>query len=451
MCDITEKMIKKDLKYLWHPYTQMKDCEAMPPIPIKKAAGIKLYDYEDNFYYDTISSWWCNVHGHGHPAIRKAVKDQLDKLEHVLFAGFTHGPAIALAEKLVEISPPGLTRVFYSDNGSTAVEVALKMSFQYWRNRAEKNRTAFLSFDRAYHGDTVGAMSVSGVDAYNRLFEQLFFKSFKTKVPFYFNETPRADKKALEEECYSRIRKILEKNQERIAAVIAEPLLLCAGGMLVYSPEFLKRVRKLTREFNTHLILDEVATGFGRTGKMFACEHAGIVPDFMCVSKGITGGFFPLGATLTVDDIYNAFYDDYVKNKTFFHGHTYTANPVSCRAANASIELFKKENTLSNVSYIEKKIQNFLADLQKMEVVSNTRCIGAVGAFDINKSELKNTGRRGYERTGFEIYRRALKKNLLLRPLGDTIYLFLPLCANKEELEDIFTRTFSVIEEINAG
>jgi adenosylmethionine-8-amino-7-oxononanoate aminotransferase len=445
---MNRELIKKDLDVLWHPFTQMKDCEKMPPAPIEKASGVKIYDYTGNFYYDTISSWWCNVHGHDHPVIKQAVKDQMEKLDHILFAGFTHKPAVDLAHKLVNITPGSLSRVFYSDNGSTAVEVALKMSFQYWRNRGDEKKSLFLSFDRGYHGDTVGAMSVSGVDAYNGIFKPIFFRSLKTEVPFISDDTSPEERAELEERCYEKMRNLLQQEQGNIAAVIVEPLLLGAGGMLIYSPSFLKQIRALTLEFNVHLILDEVATGFGRTGKMFACEHAGIEPDIMCISKGITSGYLPMGATLAGDVIFDAFYDDYEKNKTFFHGHTYTANPLSCSAANAAIDLFSTENTLDNAARIEAGLKTFLFSLRKLDIVSNTRGIGTVAAFDIDRSRIKHPELCGSSRIGMEIYSRALKKNLLLRPLGNTIYLFLPLCVKSDELNDIFKRTYSVLEEL---
>ncbi len=286
-----DNWIKRDLKLLWHPYTQMKDCHTLPPILIDKARGIKLYDNKGNFYYDTISSWWCNVHGHNHPGIKKAINKQLNSLEHVLFAGFTHKPAILLAERLISITPQNLTRVFFSDNGSTSVETALKMSFQYWQNAGRKSRQMrgkkkFISLDYAYHGDTIGAMSVSGVDLFNKVFSPLFFSSFKVPSPYCYRCPMGKDRPSCNLECTGPLERLLRKRNSEIAAVILEPLVLAAGGMIVYPVEYLKKVERLTRRYNVHLILDEVATGFGRTGKMFACEYAGVKPDFMCLSKG---------------------------------------------------------------------------------------------------------------------------------------------------------------------
>ncbi|MCK4912704.1 MAG: adenosylmethionine--8-amino-7-oxononanoate transaminase, partial [Candidatus Omnitrophica bacterium] len=325
-----DKWIKKDLKYIWHPYTQAKDCQKFPPILIEKAKGIKLYDNKGNCYYDTISSWWCNIHGHSHPEINKAIKSQLNSFEHVLFAGFTHKPAIKLAEQLVEITPSNLNKVFFSDNGSTAVEVALKMSFQYWQNIGEKKKTKFLSLDCAYHGDTVGAMSVSGVDLFNKIFSPLFFKSFKAPSPYCYRCPVGKNKSSCSIECADSLEAILKKRSKGIAALILEPMVMASGGMIIYPSSYLKKVSRLAKKYNIHLILDEVASGFGRTGKMFACEYAKVKPDFICLSKGITSGYLPFAATLTTNEIYNVFYADYQKKKTFYHGHTYTANPLGC-------------------------------------------------------------------------------------------------------------------------
>ncbi len=438
-------LIERDLLYNWHPYTQMKDCEDMPPIPIKKAEGVKLFDYDGNSYYDTISSWWCNVHGHGHPAIVKAISDQVRSLEHVLFAGFTHEPAVGLAERLVKITPEGLTRVFYSDNGSTAVEVAMKMSFQYWLNSGLEGKTKFISLDRAYHGDTIGAMSVSGVDLYNKKFSPLFFDAFKAATPYCYRCPCAKEKGNCAIECLASLEGILKAHAPEVAALILEPILLGAGGMIIYPAEYLKGAARLAKEYDVHLILDEVAAGFGRTGKMFAAEHAGVSPDFMCISKGITSGYLPMGVTMTTNEVYEAFYDDHEKNKTFFHGHTYTANPVSCAAACASIDLFEEENTLEHVKDISTALTGFLESITDHPMVGDTRTIGTVAAIELVKDKKTGEPLDPKDRVGLSIYRQALEHGLLLRPLGDIIYLFLPLSVTTGELEDILTRTGDVL------
>ncbi|MGB2630960.1 MAG: adenosylmethionine--8-amino-7-oxononanoate transaminase [Candidatus Omnitrophota bacterium] len=444
-----QDLIRRDLKYNWHPYTQMKDCEEMPPIPISRAEGIKLYDYDGNFYYDTISSWWCNVHGHNNPVIKNAIKKQLDSVEHVLFAGFTHKPAVDLAERLVALTPADLTRVFYSDNGSTAVEVALKMSLQYWKNNGVGDKTRFVSLDMAYHGDTIGTMSISGVDLFNSKFKPVFFDSFKVQTPYCYRCPLDKNREECSVECLGAVEEVLKENAGEISAVVIEPLLLGAGGMIVYPVEYLKRVWDLCREYNVHLIVDEVATGFGRTGKMFACEHAGVEPDFMCLSKGITSGYLPLGATLMTEEIYKAFYDDHDKLKTFYHGHTYTANPVSCAAAIASIDLFKSENSLENAGVINRSLGSFLSEMAELPFVGDVRSIGVVGAMELVKDKKTKEPFGLNERVGIEIYKLGLKDNLILRPLGNIVYFFLPLCTKPDETKDIFERAGRILKATN--
>jgi len=445
-----DSWIKRDLKYVWHPYTQMKDCETTPPILIDRAEGIKLYDNKGNFYYDTISSWWCNVHGHNHPKIKAAIGKQLNSLEHILFAGFSHKPAILLAEKLVSITPKNLNKVFFSDNGSTAVETALKMSFQYWQNIGEKKKTKFVSLEHAYHGDTVGAMSVSGVGLFNEVFLPLLFPSFKVPSPYCYRCPMGKEKSSCNIDCLKPLEETLENNSGEIAAMILEPLVIAAGGMIVYPKEYLEKAASLIREHNLHLIVDEVATGFGRTGKMFACEHVDIEPDFMCLSKGITAGYLPLAATLTTDKIYDAFYDDYEKRKTFCHGHTYTANPISCSAAIASLEIFNEEDTLSKIKETASVLREGLEKMRGLPCVGDVRNIGMIGAIEIVKDKESKSTFKFEERIGFEIYKKVLAKNLLLRPLGNVIYLFPPLCIKKEELACIMDNYCEVIKDIKS-
>ena len=430
-----EKWIEKDMRYLWHPYTQMKDCLDLPPVLIERAQGMKLYDDKGNYYYDTISSWWCNIHGHNRPEINEAIERQLKLFDHVLFAGFTHKGAIELAERLVSITPASLKKVFFSDNGSTAVETALKMSFQYWQNIGKRKKKRFVSLDYAYHGDTLGAMSVSGVDLFNKLFSPLLFDSFKVPTPYCYR-CPAGKKgyPGCNLECARPLEELLKKDHGDIAAMIIEPLVLAAGGMIIYPAEYLKRVRELTDSYDVHLIVDEVATGFGRTGKMFASEHARVNPDFMCLSKGITAGYLPLGATLTTDGIYDAFYDDYHKKKTFYHGHTYTANPISCAAALASLEIFEKEGTLDRLKEIIDDFHRGLEDFRGISIVGDVRYIGMIGAIELVKDRKTREPFGIEDRVGMKIYREALANHLLLRPLGNIIYFYPPLSVTKEEL-----------------
>ncbi|MEK6732674.1 MAG: adenosylmethionine--8-amino-7-oxononanoate transaminase [Candidatus Omnitrophota bacterium] len=439
------RWIRKDLKFIWHPYTQMKDCRKTPPILIEKAKGLKLYDHQGNFYYDTISSWWCNVHGHNHPEIKRAVKKQLDSLEHVLFAGFTHKPAILLAEKLISIAPKNLTKVFFSDNGSTSVEVALKMSFQYWQNVGKIKKTRFIALDHGYHGDTIGAMSVSGVNLFNEIFSPMFFPSFKVPSPYCYRCPMGKNRPACKIDCIKPLEKLLEEKSEACSAIIIEPLVLAAGGMIIYPKEYLLKVAKLAKTYNIHLIVDEVATGFGRTGKMFACDHVDIQPDFMCLSKGITSGYLAFAATLTTNKIYEAFYDDLEKKKTFYHGHTFTGNPVASSCALASLRVFEEENTLDQMKDLILFFHKGLEKFRGLGLVGDVRYLGMIGALELVKNKCTKEMFNFKERVGFKIYKEGLKRNLVLRPLGNIIYLFLPLCVKKKELEYILDNTYCLI------
>lgn len=443
-----ENWLEKDLKYIWHPYTQMHDLQTLPPILVERARGIKLYDDKGNCYYDTISSWWCNVHGHNHPRIKEAIRKQLNSLEHVLFAGFTHRPAITLAEKLISVAPKNLTRVFFSDNGSTAVETALKMSFQYWQNTGHKEKRQFIALDHGYHGDTVGAMSLSGVDLFNEVFQPLCFASIKVPSPYCYRCPIGKEYPQCEVECTQPLETIIRNQHSKISAMILEPMVMGAAGIIVYPKEYLAKARELTREYGIHLIADEVAVGFGRTGKMFACEHANVQPDFMCLSKGITSGYLPLGATLTSEEIYQAFYADYLERKTFYHGHTYAANPLSCSAAIASLDLFQEEDTLNRIGKLVPLFREGLEGLRDLPCVGDIRSIGMIGAVELVRNKKLKTPFNFEERIGFEVYKRGLANGLLLRPLGDVIYLFLPLCVKKRELATILDSYYEIIKEI---
>ncbi|MCX5696896.1 MAG: adenosylmethionine--8-amino-7-oxononanoate transaminase [Candidatus Omnitrophica bacterium] len=439
--------LKKDLKYIWHPYTQMAHCRKFPPILIEKAKGIKLFDAEGRWYYDTISSWWCNVHGHNHPAIKKAIKNQLDCLEHVLFSGFTHRPAIQLSEKLISLAPGRLTKVFFSDNGSTSVEIALKLSFQYWRNIGNTAKTRFISLDRGYHGDTVGTMSVSGVDLFNKLFQPLLFSGYKVPTPYCYRCPMGKERASCVVDCIKPLEKLLTEKSKKICGMILEPMVLGAGGMIVYPKEYLARAASLCKKFNVHLILDEVATGFGRTGKMFACEHAGnLTPDFLCLSKGITAGYLPFGATLTTDEVYRAFCDEHDSQKTFYHGHTYTANPLACAAALASLEVFEKNRVLDKVNQVIPFFHNRLQGFRELPLVGDVRQLGLIGALELVENKKTKKALDSGKRLGYKIYEQGLKKRLVLRPMGNIIYFFLPLCVKKSELHDILKRSYRVIE-----
>lgn len=440
--------LRRDLAYNWHPYTQMSRLAEEPPLLIERAEGVRLFDAEGEWYYDAISSWWCNVHGHGHPRIRKAVEEQMRSLDHVLFAAVTHRPAIELSERLVRITPPGLDRVFYSDDGSTAVEVALKMSLQHWRNRGRPEKNRFICLEPGYHGDTIGCMSVSGVEPFRRAFGPVMFDSFGVPAPCCFRCPLRLDRSGCSLECFDLLERTVTENADRAAALIMEPLLLAAGGMITYPAEYLQGAAQLARRCGVHLILDEVATGFGRTGTMFACEQAGVSPDFLCVSKGLTSGTMPLAATLTTAEVYESFLGEVGGGSTFYHGHTYTANPIGCAAAVACLELFEEEDTLANVEKRARTLGEGVGEFADLPHVGDVRQLGMVGAVELVEDKETNRALPSGHPLLRAIYRKGLDHHLLLRPLGNVAYLFPPLCVSSGELEDMIARTREVLKEV---
>jgi adenosylmethionine-8-amino-7-oxononanoate transaminase len=454
-------LLELDRRYLWHPYTQMKDFEEDDPLFVDRADGVFLFDAQGQRYYDTISSWWCILHGHNHPRIKAAIRDQLERLEHVHFAGTTHEGAIRLAEKLAALTPERLNKVFYSDNGSTACEVAIKMSFQYWKHMGENQRESFISIERGYHGDTIGAMSLGGVPAFRGPFDALTFDSYRIPSPYCYrcpyNSRPSARSQdhsiarlpSCSIECLDPLEKLLADKGHKIAGIILEPLLQAAGGMIVYPVQYLKRLAGLASHHRIHLILDEVATGFGRTGRMFAFEHAGITPDFLCLSKGLTAGFIPMAATITTDDIYHAFYADYEEDRTFFHGHTFTGNPLASAAALASLEIFEQEKVLDGLQDKIDILQSGMERFKELPWAGDVRGIGMVAAVELVMDWRTRTPFPSGKRVGWMIYKEGLKKGLILRPLGDIVYLFLPLSVGTDQIEDILGRSFEVVSGLN--
>lgn len=440
--------LRKDLRHSWHPYTQMSTLVTEPPMLIDRAEGLFLFDAEGNRYYDAISSWWCIVHGHGHPRIREAVTRQMERLDHVLFAGVTHEPAVRLASRLAAIAPEGLSRVFFSDNGSTAVEVALKMSLQCWRNLGREERTGFICLDHGYHGDTTGCMSVSGVEAFLRAFRPILFPARRVPAPYCYRCPVGKAYPGCGVSCIAALGDALREGGETVAAVILEPLLLGAGGMIVYPPEFLSRAAALTRTLGVHLILDEVATGFGRTGTMFACEQAGVSPDFLCLSKGLTGGTMPLAATLTTAEVYNSFLGGPDSGKTFYHGHTYTANPVGCAAALASLDLFEEEGLVDRVACLAPRLAEGVRELAGLPLVGDVRGIGTVAALELVRDKETKEPLPGTAPLFRELRHEGLRRGLFLRPLGNVVYLFLPQAVTSEALDDILDRFIGTLRAV---
>ena len=401
-----ENLAEKDLKYIWHPCSQMKDYEELKPIVVDKGDGVYLYDVDGNRYVDVISSWWCNLLGHCNPHISAELKKQADKLEHVIFANFTHKQAIRLCERLSKILPEGLCKFNFTDNGSSAIEAAMKVSFQYHEQTGNPQKTKFMALSEAYHGETIGALSVGDCDLYTKLYKPILMDIVRVQGPDCYR-------------CpYGNAEKTFEKYGNETAAMLVEPLLQGSAGMKIYPPLYLKKLRTLCDKYNVHLIADEIATGYGRTGKMFAFEYAGVSPDIMCLSKGLTGGYMPMAIFVTSQKIYDAFYDDYNTGKAFMHSHTYSGNPLACSAANAVFfNNLLKEKFLSHKN------------------VGEIRHIGLINAIELVKNKETKEPFDGKLRTGYQIYKKALKHGVILRPLGDVIYFNPPLIIERKDLE----------------
>ena len=423
-------LVERDRAHLWHPYTQAM--VAPPPLPIVRGKGVYLYTEDGRRLLDGISSWWVNIHGHAHPRLNQALTDQARRLEHVVFAGCTHEPAVALAERLLAILPPGLTRVFYSDNGSTAVEVALKLACQYWQNLDQPQRRKFITLQYAYHGDTVGAMSVSADSLFTRAFTPLLFEVARVDAPYCYRCPLGLSRATCRIDCLGSLEDALRRAGDEVAAVVIEPMLQAAGGMIVWPSEFLDGVRALCTRYGTLLVADEVLTGFGRTGRMFACEHAAVSPDIICLSKALTAGYLPLAATVTTETIYQAFLSR-DRAKTFFHGHSFTANPLACSVAIASLDLFRDTDVLRRVGQIESRLRSGLEPLRRQPHVGDVRVIGGVGIVElVVDGHHKETG--GYlDGIGPRLAAAFLERGLLLRPLGNVVYFMPPYVITDDE------------------
>ena len=424
----------RDLSVLWHPCTQMKDHEHLPMIPIKRGRGVWLEDFDGNRYLDAISSWWVNLFGHAHPAINAAIKDQLDSLEHVILAGFTHEPAIRLAERLTQLAPEGLTRCFYADNGSSAVEVALKMSFHYWRNAGHPNKTRFITLSNSYHGETLGALAVGDVALYKDTYAPLLMTPITVPSPDCYLREPGESWAEHSRRKFLEMEAALSRHAHETAAVIIEPLVQCAGSMRMYDPVYLTLLREACDRHGVHLIADEIAVGFGRTGTLFACEQADIRPDFLCLSKGLTGGYLPLSCVLTTDEVYAGFYDEYVNQRAFLHSHSYTGNALACRAALASLDLFEQDDTLAHNRGLAALMTEAAASLNDHPHVAEVRQTGMILAIEMVKDKPSRKPYPWQERRGLEVFRHALTRGVLLRPLGSVIYFMPPYVISPDEI-----------------
>ena len=425
-----------DRAYLWHPFTQMQEWEQEQPLIIERGKGSYLIDTEGKKYLDGTSSIWVNLHGHRHPTLDRAIKSQLDKIAHSSFLGLSNPPAIQLARELIRIMPKGLKRVFYSDNGSTAVEVALKMAVQYWQQRhpGAGPKNTFLHLKLAYHGDTLGAVSVGNIELFHERFKSLLFPTLEADPPYCYRCPLNQTYPSCQMACLDPIEQILKKRNRDLAGFIIEPLVQAAAGMITAPPGYLKRIRELCTKYQVLLIADEVATGFGRTGKMFACQHEGVTPDLMAISKGLTGGYMPLAATVTTEEIYKGFLGKYEDFKAFFHGHSYTGNPLGCAVALANLEVFKKEKTLARLQPKIKTMARLLQPLRQLPHVGEIRQKGLMAAIELAEEKKTKKPYPLETRMGHKVTMEARKRGLLLRPIGNVLILLPPLSTSLPEL-----------------
>ena len=426
----------KDLKYIWHPCSQMKDYEKFPPIVIEKGKGVYLKDVNGKTYLDAVSSWWVNLFGHSNQRINDALYNQANTLEHVIFANFTHKPAIELCERIISISPNRLEKVFFGDNGSSAIEIALKLSFQYHQQIGKGKKTKFVNISDAYHGETIGALSVGDMDLYSKIYKPILIDSIKVEGPDCFRCKFNKDRKTCDAECFIFMEDKIKEIHDEVSAIIIEPIVQCAAGMKIYSPKYLIKLREICDKYDINLIADEIAVGFGRTGKMFASEHSNISPDIMCLSKGLTAGYMPLSLVLMSDKMYYAFYDDYNKMKAFLHSHSYSGNPLGCSVALETLKIFEDENIIEKnkikSDYLRKKVQSVLSSIPNL---GEYRQIGMIGAIELVKDKITKEPFESERRVGYNIYKKALEKGVLLRALGNIIYFMPPYVITEEEID----------------
>lgn len=432
--DERDRLLEDDRRFVWHPFTQMKDWMDEEPLVVERAEGVELIDVDGNRYLDGVSSLWTNVHGHGVPEIDDAVRAQLDRVAHTTLLGLSNVPSIELARELVTLSPSSLTRVFYSDSGSTAVEVALKMAFQYHRQRGDTGRTRFACLSDAYHGDTIGSVSVGGIDLFHSMYRPLLFETVRIPSPFCYRCPLGLDRASCVMECADEAERIISENREQLAALVMEPLVQGAAGMVVHPEGFLRRIAAACRASDVLLILDEVATGFGRTGRMFACDREGIGPDFLALAKGITGGYLPLAATLVSEEVFDGFLGSFESHRTFFHGHTYTGNPLACAAALGSIEAFRRHRTLAHVAEMIPVMDSGMQAFRGLDHVGDVRNLGMMAGIELVRDPATREPFDGGLRMGHRVVMEARRRGAILRPLGDVVILMPPLAMDGEQL-----------------
>jgi adenosylmethionine-8-amino-7-oxononanoate aminotransferase len=439
-------LARRDLQTVWHPCTQMKDHEWLPMIPIVRGQGVWLHDADGRRYLDAISSWWVNLFGHANPRIGAAVAGQLERLEHVMLAGFTHEPAIELAERLTALAPPGLTRCFYADNGSSAVEVALKMSFHYWRNSGRPARRRFVTLTNSYHGETLGALAVGHVELYREIYQPLLMDVISVPTPDCYEREPGEDCEAHSRRMFAHMEDAMARHGEEVCAVIVEPLVQCAGSMRMYHPVYLSLLRDACDRHGVHLIADEIAVGFGRTGTLFACEQAGISPDFLCLSKGLTGGYLPLSVVLTGERVYEAFYDEYANLRAFLHSHSYTGNPLACAAALATLGIFAADDVVVRNRALAAHLGRRASELADLPHVAEVRQQGMIVAAELARDGDRRRPFPWQERRGLRVYQHGLRHEALLRPIGNVVYFMPPYVITPEEIDRLVATARAGIE-----
>jgi lysine---8-amino-7-oxononanoate aminotransferase len=441
-------LVEKNRRYLWNPFTQMKDYLAEDPVIISGGEGRKLRDVQGKEYWDGVSSIWLNVHGHRVPEIDQAIREQLEQIAHSTLLGMANVPAILLAEQLIRIMPPGLAKVFYSDSGATSVEIAIKMAFQYWQHKGRPEKQRFITMKEAYHGDTIGAVSVGAIDLYHKTYSSLLFSTTKVAYPYLYRSPYGNDPHKTAEAHLQVLEQVLREQAHEMAALIVEPIVQGASGIIVMPDGYLKGVRELCSTYHVLMIADEVATGFGRTGKMFACDHEGVTPDILTAGKGLTGGYLPVAITVTTDEIYEAFLGDYEEQKTFFHGHSYTGNQLGCAAALANLALYQKNNLVAEV---ERKSQYLADQLKKFASLVHVGDIRQKGFMVGLELVLDKETKERYpwsDRIGVLVCRRTKELGMLLRPLGNVIVFMPPLASTEEELEEMLAILYQAIVEV---
>lgn len=437
-----------DRRYVWHPFTQMQDWEKETPLIIERGEGNYLIDVYGNRYLDGISSLWVTLHGHRKAELDQAVKAQLDKIAHSTLLGLANVPSIQLAKKLAAIAPAGLVKIFYSDNGSTAVEIGLKMAFQYWQQLGAVSKVKFISFSNAYHGDTIGSVSVGGIDLFHQIYKPLLFQTLQAPYPNCYRCPFAKEPAECGLYCAEKLELLAARNHQDLAALVIEPLVQGAAGMITAPPGFLARVKEICRHYNMLMIVDEVATGFGRTGKMFACEHEAVSPDILALAKGITGGYLPLAATLTTEEVYQGFCGEYRELKTFFHGHTYTGNPLAAAAALANLEIFERENILNKLPDKIARLSKGLEAFKDLPAVGDVRQCGMMAGIELVKDKAAKEPYPLEARIGHRVIMEARKSGVILRPLGNVVVLMPPLSIEEKEMEHLLAAAYEGIKRV---